>query len=369
MSTPDHVWNTSPTAARLLPPLPLAPGRVGLSDVERIEDTTRALRALDYQYGGGVCQDAVVGYLPWGVRMLAGDATSLVMDRLCVAIADLHNLAGWTSFDIGRVGVAHTYFGQALELAAQGHHDALVANIRYRMGRVDLHQEAPGKALAEFQLGQAAAQACGSALAVAILCGNQAWAYAKMGRDDQALALLGRSRDEFARADLAKAPPWAAFFTETDMSAMVGTVYTELAVTVDPSYTQSAIPALDTAINGYGPEMTRSRSFNLIALATNHLLDGEIDHAATVGTQAVAVCERVKTARTKDRLRPLQREADKRRHNADARALSERITTFTATSPGCCWTSSAPPAQPCTPDCGSPCQRVWRPQRPAVPTA
>jgi hypothetical protein len=223
--------------------------------------------------------------------------------------------------------------------------------------------------LREFQLGQVAAQACGSALAVAILCGNQAWAYAKMGLADQALALLGQSRNEFARAELTQAPPWATFFTETDMSAMVGTVYTELAVTVCPTYTRSAIPAVSTAINGYGPEMTRSRSFNLILLATNHLLDNDIDHAATVGAQAVTVAQSVKTARTKDRLRPLKREADKRRTNADARALSERIATFTATRPGCSWTNAAPPPPPCTPDCGTPCQRVWRPQIPPVGAA
>ena len=301
--------------------------------------------------------------------MLAGSASGVVMDRLRVAVADLHNLAAWTSFDIGQVRGAQIYFGRALKLAKQSDNDALVANIRYRMGRVDLHHNAPEKALAEFQVGQVAAQVCGSALAVAILCGNQAWAYAKMGRADQALALLGRSSDEFARADVAEAPPWATFFTETDLSAMVGTVYTELAVTVDPSYTRSAIPALSTAIDGYGPEMTRSRSFNLIMLATNHLLEDDLDHAATVGAQAVAVCQSVKTARTKDRLWPLQREADKRRHNADARALSERITTFTATRPGCCWTSAAPPPQPCTPSCGPPCQRVWRPQIPSVPAA
>jgi hypothetical protein len=369
MSTPDVVPDTSPLAARLVPPLPLVPGRVDVSDVQRVEDTNRAFRALDYQYGGGACQDAVVGYLPWGVRMLAGSASGVVRDRLCVAVADLHNLAAWTSFDIGQVRGAQIYFGRALELAEQGHHDALVANIRYRMGRVHLHHNAPKKALREFQLGQVAAQACGSALAVAIVCANQAWAYAKMGRDDQALALLGRSTDEFARAEVAAAPPWATFFTETDLSAMVGTVYTELAVTVDPSYTRSAIPALSTALNGYGPEMTRSRSFNLIALATNHFLDDEIDHAVTVGTQAVAVCESVKTARTKDRLRPLKREADKRRNNADARALSKRIATFIATRPGCCWTSAAPPPKPCAPSCGSPCQRVWRPQIPSVPPA
>ncbi len=256
-----------------------------------------------------------------------------------------------------------------MELAERGRNDALVANIRYRMGRVHLHHDAPEEALREFQLGQVAAQAAGSALAVALLCANQAWAYAKMGLDDQALALLGCNTDEFARADLAEAPAWATFFTEIDMSAMVGTVYTELAVTVAPTHTRSAIPALSTAINDYGPDMTRSRSFTLISLATNHLLDDDIDQAHTVGAQAVTVCESVKTARAKDRMRPLKREADKRRNNADARALSQRIATFTATRPGCCWTRAAPEPQPCTPDCGSPCDRVWRPRIPSVPAA
>ncbi|MGQ0717478.1 MAG: tetratricopeptide repeat protein [Pseudonocardiales bacterium] len=340
-----------------------------MTDVARIEDANRAFRALDYQYGGGACHDAVLGYLPSGLRMLGTYATSPITDRLCVAVADLHNLAGWTSFDTGRVRVAHTHFGDALELAKEGHNDALVANIRYRMGRVHLHHNAPDKALTELQLGQVAAQAAGSPLAVAILCANQAWAYAKMGLDDEALALLGRSMNAFARADLAEAPGWAEFFTETDMSAMAGTVYTELALTVSPTYTRSAIPALSTAINGYGQDMTRSRSFNLIMLATNHLLENDIDHAATAGAKAVAVAERVKTARTKDRLRPLKREADKRRNNAAACALSERIATFIATEAGCCWNTAAPPPQPCTPSCGWPCEKVWRPRRPPVSAA
>ncbi|PZS33691.1 MAG: hypothetical protein DLM61_04795 [Pseudonocardiales bacterium] len=88
-----------------------------------------------------------------------------------------------------------------------------------------------------------------------------------------------------------------------------------------------------------------------------------------MGAQAVAVTETVRTARTKDRMRPLKREADKRRNNADARALSERIALFTATEAGCCWTSAAPLPQPCAPGCGSPCERVWRPQLPPVPAA
>src|SRR3712207_8088516 len=40
-----------------------APSHIGLGDVRQIEASTRALRALDYQYGGGTCRDAVVAQL------------------------------------------------------------------------------------------------------------------------------------------------------------------------------------------------------------------------------------------------------------------------------------------------------------------
>ncbi|HEV3360648.1 MAG TPA: hypothetical protein VG247_27865 [Pseudonocardiaceae bacterium] len=50
-----------------------------------------------------------------------------VRTALRVALADLHNLAGWTCFDSGRPGVAHTHFRAALDLAREAGHDALVA--------------------------------------------------------------------------------------------------------------------------------------------------------------------------------------------------------------------------------------------------
>ena len=142
------------------------------------------LRALDYQYGGGSCRDAVVAQLSWGQQMLGASSTDVVRKRLYVALADLHNLAGWTSFDTGLMDSARNHFGQALDLAKQGENEALMANILYRMGRVYLHQNAPDDALKVFQLGQLAAQNSGSELAVGILCANEAWAYAKMGSDD-----------------------------------------------------------------------------------------------------------------------------------------------------------------------------------------
>ena len=49
----------------------------------------------------------------------------------------------------------------------------------------------------------------------------------------------------------------------------------------------------------------RSRSFNLTSMAINHLLEGDIDHGAKVGRQAVDLSESLKSVRTKQRMEPL----------------------------------------------------------------
>jgi len=305
-----------------------APGRIGMTDVRQVEAATRALRALDHQYGGGFCRDAVVAQLSWGQQMLTASATDQVRDRLFVALADLHNLAGWTSFDSGLVDAARNHFARGLELAKQGKNDPLVANILYRMGRVYLHQGANNDALKLFQLGQIAAQESGSELTVAVLCANQAWAYAALGDERQALKLVGRTKDEFSRADKDNVDSWVSFFNEADLYGMVGTVHSVLALEVDRKHTRYAIPALMRAGAGYGEENSRSKSFNQASLATNHLLDGDIDHGTKVGRYALEIAENIKSARVKDRMVPLRDEAERRRNNSDARDLAERLNKF-----------------------------------------
>ena len=307
------------------PVLRPVPGRIGMTDVRQVEAATRALRSLDYQYGGGFCRDAVVAQLSWGQQMLNSSGTDVVKKRLHIALADLHNLAGWMSFDVGLIDSARNHFGRALELAKAGESDVLVANILYRMGRVYLHKEAPDDALKMFQLGQIAAYQSGSELAVMVLCANQAWAYAMMGDEEQAMKLIGRTRDEFARASHGEAANWVKFFNEDDVYSMIGTVHTVLAQKVDSRHTKYAIPALTRAIE-YGDEMARDRAFNLSMLALNYLLAGEVDRGATIGHQAVDVAQHLTSKRVLDRLLPLRIEADKHRDHTGARELSDAIS-------------------------------------------
>src|SRR5690242_19000654 len=59
-----------------------APSNIGLTDVKQVEAATRAMRALDYQFGGGACRDAVVAQLSWAQRLLGASGTDDVRLRL-----------------------------------------------------------------------------------------------------------------------------------------------------------------------------------------------------------------------------------------------------------------------------------------------
>jgi tetratricopeptide (TPR) repeat protein len=302
------------------PSLPPPHTKIGLVHVKHLRAMTAALRAVDYRYGGGACRTQVEALLSWCDKAFAHSASTVVRREFRSAIAELHALAGWTAFDAGLGGSAHRHFTLALNFAQDGD---LVANIRYRMGRVHLHHGGPAEALGMFRL---AGLVANSHHTNALLAANQAWCYAELGQRVPALALLGRAHDEFARADVDEAAPWAAFFDAPDLAGITGTVYTTLARTVDRSFARPAITSLHRAVTGYRDDMARSRTFALIALSLNHLVDGDADEAAAVAGLAVAQTGDMLSARTRKKLIPLHEEAGRRR----ATTLSELITPLLA---------------------------------------
>lgn len=309
---------------RTLTPIP---ERIGPSDIEQLEAVTRSLRATDYQHGGGACRDAVIAQARWGQRFLCAQYGESVGHRLHRALGDLHNLAGWTSFDIGLYSEARAHFARALEQARYAGDPSLVANVLYRMGRLHLHRGLWKEALKFYQLGQIAAQESGCELTVAMLCANEAWAYALLGDPALAFKSLGRAQDEFARAEPSRAPAWVRFFGVADLHATIGVVQVSLPQ-VTRKHCGQAADSLERGLAIRGADMTRSRAFELTVLATAHLFDGDLDHGASVGHEAVDLAERLRSVRVLDRLGPLQQAARQRQSHSAVRELAERIATL-----------------------------------------
>lgn len=125
---------------------------VGSMEPAAVQERTRALRALDRRYGGIACHPLVLEHLT-AVEPFIVTGT----EEMWTAVAEVHELAGWTAFDSGMPGVALPHFARALTLARQAENESLIASVLTRAGRMFLHHNAPEDALKAFQLGFAAA--------------------------------------------------------------------------------------------------------------------------------------------------------------------------------------------------------------------
>jgi transcriptional regulator with XRE-family HTH domain len=305
-----------------------APDHVGAADIERLEEVTRHLRAMDHEHGGGACRDAVLSQLSWAEQLLRGDVAEGAAAGLHTAVSDLHMLAGWTSFDVGMVGPSRRHFARALEHARFVELPALVAKVLYCLGRVHLHHGWHTQAVKLFQLGQVAAQQSGVGRAEAMLQANLAWAYASVGESRQALAAIDRARDEFTRTEGDEAPHWVRFFDSAELSAIRGMT---LATLPEPTSKErsEAIERfkLSTALREL-PEV-RSRAFELTALAWLLLDEGEVEAGVQAGNDAVDLAARLRSSRVVDRMAPLRaRLALRQGEDAEVRDLAERIRTL-----------------------------------------
>jgi hypothetical protein len=110
-----------------------------MADVDSLVSFTGDLRALDHRHGGGHCRGSAVSRLPSALALFDHPVADEVFGPLCTAVADLHNLAGWSCFDIGLTAEAVRHFRMALAVAARNDHTAPASNLYYRLGRMSLH--------------------------------------------------------------------------------------------------------------------------------------------------------------------------------------------------------------------------------------
>ena len=243
------------------------PERVGRGDVGRLTDLTMQLRAIDHEHGGGACRDAVLAQVAWAQRMLRAQVAPDAEHELHLAVADLHLLAGWTSFDLGLVTPARRHFARALEHArfvdetVAGGQGALLPRPGPRAPRLGR----PGGPAVPAGPGRRRRSPV-PGRAVAMVQANLGWAYALAGDARQALASIDRAREEYARSEHDQVPGWIRFFDSAELQALRGTVLAHLP-TPTPAQRAEAIErfSLSTALREL--PLARSRAFELTALA------------------------------------------------------------------------------------------------------
>jgi len=309
------------------------PDRVGAADVAQLREVTGQLRVLDKRYGGGAALDAARGFAGWAHGMLAADVTDAVGRDLRRALADLHGLVGWSMHDAGRQQLAKQHLMQALVLARQAGEPAFAADLIFQMGRVELHRRQPVEVLRLTGLGLVAAEEARCPSAVAMLYGNDAWAYAQLGDDRGVRSGLARAEEELARVEQPArwAPATNTFLEAGAYAAHCARVYGALAANAEHRrYAEAAVEQAQAALaSGNGGRAWRSVVLDRIALAAAQLRAGNREIGFATAYEAADQAATLRSARATERLTDVADAAAAYEENADSRHLRMLVAART----------------------------------------
>ncbi|MGV9451382.1 transcriptional repressor NsdA [Streptomyces sp. NPDC003635] len=301
----------SPTAGRAEPEPPAQPrrGRLSKPELELLESTTVMFRQWDAQCGGGLRRKAVVGQLHEVTDLLQEPQPDSTTRKLFKVAAELAELAGWMSYDVGLQPTAQKYFVLALHAAKEAGDRPLGSYILSSMSRQMIHLGRPDDALELVHLAQYGSRDCASPRTQSMLYAMEARAYANMGQPGKCKRAVRMAEDTFGEAEEwdEPDPDWIRFFSEAELYGENSHSYRDLAYVAgrSPTYASLAEPLMQRAVDLFAKDSEHQRSYalNLIGMATVHLLRREPERSAQYATEAMQIAKKVRSERVNTRIR------------------------------------------------------------------
>ncbi|GGT01482.1 hypothetical protein AB0E75_21890 [Streptomyces griseoviridis] len=286
-----------------------ARGRLSKPELDLLETTTVMFRRWDAQCGGGLRRKAVVGQLHEVTDLLQEPQPGATRATLFKVAAELAELAGWMSYDVGLQPTAQKYFVLALHAAKEAGDRPLGSYILSSMSRQMIHLGRPDDALELIHLAQYGSRDCASPRTQSMLYAMEARAYANMGQPGRTKRAVRMAEDIFAEADEwdEPDPDWIRFFSEAELHGENSHSYRDLAYVAgrSPAYASLAEPLMKQAVDLFAEDDEHQRSYalNLIGLATVHLLRREPEQSAALATDAIGIAKKVRSERVNTRIR------------------------------------------------------------------
>ncbi|MEU7382637.1 MULTISPECIES: hypothetical protein [unclassified Streptomyces] len=302
-----------------VPPAPLAepepqaasrrPGRLSRPELELLETTTVMFRQWDAQCGGGLRRKAVVGQLHEVTDLLQEPQPETTGRRLFKVAAELAELAGWMSYDVGLQPTAQKYFVLALHAAKEAGDRPLGSYVLSSMSRQMIHLGRPEDALELIHLAQYGSRDCASPRTQSMLYALEARAYANMGQPGKCKRAVRMAEDSFGDAEDwdEPDPDWIRFFSEAELYGENSHSFRDLAYVAgrSPTYASLAEPLMRKAVDRFAEDHEHQRSYalNLIGMATVQLLQREPEQSTEYARQAMRVAKKVRSERVNTRIR------------------------------------------------------------------
>ncbi|MFY7067665.1 helix-turn-helix domain-containing protein [Nocardiopsis changdeensis] len=304
----------------LLPPrgiLDRGKGRLGESELRRIEAATVALRHWDDRWRLGIRRKAVVGQLSEVSELAETTQSASVQARLFVVMAELSKIAASMSYDAGDHPTAQKYYMLSLRAIHQAgpEHKLYGVGVLADMARQMLDTKNPRDALDISRIALDSAQAHKAPSTVlAMLRTREGWSYAGMGRAAAYTRSVAQAEELLEEGDADELPSWARNFDRAELLGVVGARYRDLALGQDDKvarteYARSSADYIAQALRLRDPEKRRNRAFDLVGLGRTYLVLGEPEEAARVVAQAAGIERDLGSGRVRRRLHDWHREA------------------------------------------------------------
>ncbi|MFI1757585.1 hypothetical protein [Streptomyces sp. NPDC020571] len=290
-------------------PTTRARGRLSRPELDLLESTAVMFRRWDAQCGGGLRRKAVVGQLHEVTDLLQEPQTETTRAKLFKVAAELAELAGWMSYDVGLQPTAQKYFVLALHAAKEAGDRPLGSYILSSMSRQMIHLGRPDDALELIHLAQYGSRDCASPRTQSMLYAMEARAYANMGQPGRCKRAVRMAEDIFAEADEwdEPDPDWIRFFSEAELYGENSHSFRDLAYVAgrSPAYASLADPLMRRAVELFAKDEEHQRSYalNLIGMATVHLLRREPEESAVLAVEAMGIAKKVRSERVNTRIR------------------------------------------------------------------
>jgi tetratricopeptide (TPR) repeat protein len=257
------------------------------------------LRRLDNYLGGADTHRLYLDELE-ATKTLAREAAcgEATRQQLVAVLGEQAQQAGWAAFDAGWHATARTHYRDSLDAARQAGDRALEGNALALLAYQNLTLGDQATRLAE-----ASCDAIGTAAPLrvqALLHERRAWTLACSGaRPREVEQALGQASDALILPDSTDGPDWAAWADETELQVITGRCLTAI------GQPRRAIPALHDALAAFDDTQARDKALYLTWLAEAHLETGDIDQAAAVAGQSLALSAGIGSVRPAQRLREI----------------------------------------------------------------
>lgn len=302
--------------------LPSASRSIGLSDINSLRYWTNTFRQADNMYGGGESLDQASHFVGKRLIPMLRDtrSTARVRKELLSSAAQLYQLVGWMSYDVGDKKTGRNCLRQAYRLCDEADNKAfsaeMLAGMSHQAAFLRSSEEAIDLALSARQI---AVQTDQPAL-VAEAAVMEAHGLALQGDAKASVDALRRAEDQFARIRTQNMPEWLAYFDQAYLSAKFGHVLRDLGRPQDAEvFARQSLQMTE----GY----ERGRVFNLALLAGILADKGELDESLSVTYQALQLAEHVRSNRVTGYLTDVAHRLGRFEQDARVRTLYKTMTT------------------------------------------